>query len=770
MIISIELKTEIYIMSACFSFQRKGNGGKHMLLPGKYCIGILEEDNPLKSYFRFKPILVAEEDRFVPFDTPEEYPSDGCIRIVPDKNESGLFKMRMRRIGLFAAVDLHAHPSESDKIRSNKNYHNDDSERNAYIIYSDVIREPTRGSLFSVLKISPEEAENALVHAQPLSDCLLYTGGALLGSVWHCASDPDIANGYRLEKTETEVDASALQVFDLALPDGQAITLAVRPISPMTITKADVLQPVEANPTAAPKEEAPQEPALPAESPDVASAVPIYRQILMEQCGLNPRRGRSLKEIVDEKWRTSRFEALGLLTQDVQNTKPAETPVESAMSAFRAVWAQPQLRTELVSALAEFEDLDNALNACKSAARESVIGQQLVDLEARRLESLRQLEEIRKDASALRESVKQEILQDEADAFADAIEKTQAARAQQAEMEKACEEIRSDAAAAQDLLNSLNDGRFEKRLQEFALTSRAASLIRRLDAKRVSPPVVNGVSVDRDALIERTCNVFELSGASISRADAVHMLICASQSPFLLFAGSPGCGKTRMARLLACALGLPDSRVHLISPGKDSVTIPDVSGTAMRIVVLDDANLSPVGDFYRGLSWEAESGKILLCATLQDDGLPVAAYAFDRAFTILLNEDTTIENFCTATRVQPEKYPPVSLSTLRTIFPMRGGCIPENVLARLRALIVDCKLIGLRPSARAANAILNLLNAEIPLQTAEPIELLDRAVSERMLPALLAGSPLDSLRALPKLLKDLPRCGELLSHPLPVRW
>lgn len=77
-----------------------------MTLPGKLCIGILEEDNPLKSYFRFKPILIREGERFSPFTEPEEYPADGCIRIVPDKNESSLFKTRMRRIGLFASVDL----------------------------------------------------------------------------------------------------------------------------------------------------------------------------------------------------------------------------------------------------------------------------------------------------------------------------------------------------------------------------------------------------------------------------------------------------------------------------------------------------------------------------------------------------------------------------------------------------------------------------------------------------------------------------------------
>ena len=60
------------------------------MLPGKLCIGILEEDNPFKSYFRFKPLLLAQENGFEAVDSTAAYPEDGCIRIVPDKNESSL--------------------------------------------------------------------------------------------------------------------------------------------------------------------------------------------------------------------------------------------------------------------------------------------------------------------------------------------------------------------------------------------------------------------------------------------------------------------------------------------------------------------------------------------------------------------------------------------------------------------------------------------------------------------------------------------------------
>ena len=145
-----------------------------MSLPGKLCIGILEEDNPLKSYFRFKPLLVEEDGRYTPYTQLSAYPEEGCIRIVPDKNESYHFKTRMRDIGLFCVVDLRGHPDGNDKIRPNKNYREGASEKNAFIIYSDVVKSPDPDSIFEIL--SPESAEAPL--AAPRTARVLTDGAA----------------------------------------------------------------------------------------------------------------------------------------------------------------------------------------------------------------------------------------------------------------------------------------------------------------------------------------------------------------------------------------------------------------------------------------------------------------------------------------------------------------------------------------------------------------------------------------------------------------
>ena len=47
-----------------------------MALPGNYALGYLEEDNPLKAYFRFRPLFLHEDGRYHPFAEPEQFTGD----------------------------------------------------------------------------------------------------------------------------------------------------------------------------------------------------------------------------------------------------------------------------------------------------------------------------------------------------------------------------------------------------------------------------------------------------------------------------------------------------------------------------------------------------------------------------------------------------------------------------------------------------------------------------------------------------------------------
>ena len=111
-----------------------------MTLPGKLTLGYLQEDNPQKFYFRVSPLMVKDETGCQPVETArQEYLEDGFIRIVPDKNEISHFKNRMRAMGRYCLLDLRRHAGENDKIRPNKNHSGENGDRNAFIVYSDVI-------------------------------------------------------------------------------------------------------------------------------------------------------------------------------------------------------------------------------------------------------------------------------------------------------------------------------------------------------------------------------------------------------------------------------------------------------------------------------------------------------------------------------------------------------------------------------------------------------------------------------------------------------
>ena len=196
-----------------------------MSLPGKLCIGILEEDNPLKSYFRFKPLLVESDGRYVPYTKHEDYPVEGGIRIVPDKNESYHFKTRMRHMGLFCVVDLRAHPEDNDKIRPNKNFREEGPEVNAYIIYSDVVREPAPGMIFQVL---PESARDTVLPT-PRTAQVLLKGEALHPERYAWEALPGSEDKAQLLPTGEACAEGSVQLFDLEGFRGRQVSFAIVP-------------------------------------------------------------------------------------------------------------------------------------------------------------------------------------------------------------------------------------------------------------------------------------------------------------------------------------------------------------------------------------------------------------------------------------------------------------------------------------------------------------------------------------------------------------
>ena len=822
-----------------------------MTLPGKLCIGILEEDNPLRSYFRFKPLLVDEDGRYIPFDEWDRYPDEGCIRIVPDKNESYYFKARMRQNGLFCVVDLREHPGESDKIRPNKNYHPGGDEINGCIVYSDVVRAPVPNMIYQVL---PAESAGAIVPVPHTPSVLLRQDGALQ-PVLHGWEALEATAGMALMKaTEACCPVEKLQVFDLPGFRGETVSFAIRPASDMAAVcdvperpprhgageaaahpeaqetpekresrpaearkehrpadapkaqeatkpaKAPDAQKVQDTPAApaAAVEEAPTAPEIPATSevtptqpapkPETPQEkpwlhhdasmrpAPVDRrlsraeQLMAAQAGLNPRRGRSLQELIDEKWTHSRLNQLGMPVSPIATGAPVANPVDAAVDMLKSVWDQPQMRKPLMEALARTGSLGEAVSVQRETAQKASADAELNELEAQRLELMGELERLKAGGQQIREKLKQEILKNADGELAECAAKVQAAQAEQRRFEQQAKDAQAASRDARALLDTLAGEQLEQKIRDVALTQRVAERLEALKAASVAPAAPEAEVIDVPALMKRLEARAEAEGWALDTFEIANLCVCFALDPVMTLSGPTGSGKTTAAKLLADALG---ARLAICPPGKGSlrqeariaewINAPEAS----TLLVLDDANLAPSPDPLRGMN-PLPGPEWRVIATLQDDhsGLPVTATLLDRGFMVRLSMPEDLP-WQPAVRRAAEAFAPASISGLEESLPQVE--LPEALTTRMALLRRKLKALGIVPSRRALDDTWRYCSAMLALLGEDCADrAFDCAVAQRLLPTALATAPVEALARLRGILKDLPRCLALLDQPLSI--
>ena len=786
-----------------------------MLLPGKLCIGILEEDNPLKSYFHFKPLLVEQDGRYVPYENHQAYPREGCVRIVPDKNESYHFKTRMRQIGLFCVVDLRAHPDDNDKIRPNKNYREGSQESNAFIIYSDVVREPAPRMIFEIL---PEDRRDATLSPPHTADVLL-RGEELRPECYAWERLPGADERAQLLPTDRLCPIDRVQVFDLEGFHGNSVTFAILPpgeverISDVPAPKPSRIAAPAKAPAAAeekpalekPTPEAPaSEKPAPAEKPAPEMPDPIEtpqparaekpwihrdesmlprpvdprlspaQRNLAAQSGLNPRRGRSLQELIDEKWQRSRLNQLGQPIAPIQTGAPVGSPVANAVRAVEEVWQQPQLRKDLLESLGGIEEFGASLHECREAARQLDIEQHLDDLEARRLALLGELDHLNLKNAEVRKALKQELRQDADGELAEAVKKADAAKADQAKYEELAREARDAARDARRAVENMTGEALEQQLTQFALSEHMLERMRQIkgEAEAIPPVAPTVQSIDLNALAIRVMNLFDASGFAITRMEALNLCACAAVSPVLILSGPVGSGKTATARMLAQAMGLDRiDRCVVFGPG-ESVGADDPRLRALRqlpdvpaLLVLDDANLHPSANPLQGLD-AALGAQWRLCMTVQDAGQRLSARTLDRGFTLRLTPKVA-----TPWRPRP-KTPCAPEAPASLALEIPDAPLPAAAEARMEALRAALARRGATFSRRALDDAWRYCALMLRAlgESADPIAVLDRAVAQRLLPPLLAEAPLHALTGLTGMLEGLPLSRALLTQPLPVEF
>lgn len=574
-------------------------------------------------------------------------------------------------------------------------------------------------------------------------------------------------------------------------PKEEAPAPAVSAVSAPTAAPVPAGEPIR--PAPAPVQPAPVQSA-PVKIQEEEIKKPVQRlsareQALNSQTGLNPRRGRSLSEVVDDGWRKSRIEQLGApIPGDVMGT-PVISPIELAAETLKKAWALKEARGAIADEILAIEDMADVLaprfaNGASSPATSAQI-EQMNDLEAERLKLLREIDDLVRRRLEKRTELMDEARQvhkDEIKKMEDAISRL---KAECEKRLKAAEDARDAQVRATRLMDDTMRDTMKQGLIEYAIhagavgNARIATGVDETDYMR-SPKTYEPTGAQ---LVSDIRKIFEQGGLELSNDEAVNLIACIAIGKIAIISGETGSGKSTLVRNLASALGLNSPgarRFACLAPGQKSA-LEDAKFKALtryedmntlRILMLDDANQLPDADQARGLTTWAEDPdretSLRVVMTVMDDqiGYPLNTRLIDRAFMIRLSPAApTAWTASKPTLKNADKT--VSLAAIEKIFAPADHTLPGEIVNRMQVLIEKLEKMNISISGRALSDMYAYCAACIPLMTCPPKAVLDYALSQRAIPHILATARIEVLEKLPELLSDMPRCLNLMNLPLP---
>ncbi len=388
----------------------------------------LEEDNAQSAYFRVLPLLTAGGD--IQEEARRNWPDNGALRIIPDRNEQYTFKDRMRGMGSWCVIDLTAFPAEANKIRTNKNYHSDRGEENRYIIFSDAVRPLDGAPYFEVLQGTAGEAARLAADAITPRFYIL-EGDTLYGPVDRQAPE-----------TPGVSEAMEASLLTLPLPDGKTHTL----LCPQQAAPEPAPEPEKApapEPEAPPEREKPREELPIGENLEILDGSKTYEETLQSlslplsggsnllkskareresqaAAAMDPRKlcGTALnrtgvqtsvpipKNHVQEVV-SSRLQAIRSADPQAApvpfscDLNAVENPVEQAMAAVRRAWAIVDTRPRLISLLFSLDGFRCVMDAFAPCAKTDAEERNRC-IEEERLRLLVELDQAKADMAAFR--------------------------------------------------------------------------------------------------------------------------------------------------------------------------------------------------------------------------------------------------------------------------------------------------------------------------------------------------------------------------------
>ena len=539
----------------------------------------IEEDNIQRAYFRVHPLLTLSGD--VQEEAKRLWPDDGCLRIVPDRNEQHTFKDRMRTLGGYCMMNLQGVPADANKIRTNKNYKPDKGESNQFILYSDTVQALPEHTFFEV--IEGAAADYAALCGKAVTPLFyIREGDTLFGPVKK--AEP--------AQPETAKEASGV-LYPLACPDGQERVLLCipQPAAPAPVQepapKEDALpigkplqildqsknfeetlqgldQPLSKSANLLRQTEDKPVPPPPA-SEKPLSGTPLYRANMHTSV---PQPKNKLQELVSAQWRVARNEPPTAPLPAGARMHQVENPVEVACTSMRAAWQVPEAQTQLIDLILSLDGMRAKLDAHSSAAGETsplqkALHTRLEDMEAERLSVLLQLDKAKADLEGYRRSVAEQL---------NSKAKEELSRLQQAKAEH-----EAALAALQAQENALIAQRDEltRRIDELQRIELPAALAKALADAQIAAPVngtplrlrpVSGKTAPAEELIRRVTEVLAASGMNAPRNHAIALLALLGICRRIGVTSASAAVASTLAGNIAARLGWSASFTHQVTP------------------------------------------------------------------------------------------------------------------------------------------------------------------------------------------------------------
>ena len=573
----------------------------------------IEEDNIQRAYFRVRPLMTISGD--VQEEAQRLWPDDGCLRIVPDRNEQHTFKDRMRTLGGYCVMNLLGIPADANKIRTNKNYKPDKGEKNQFILYSDTVQSLPEHTFFEVIEAKAEDFASAAEKA--------------VTPLFYIREDDTLYGPVRKAepaKPETAQEAAGV-LYPLTCPDGsERVLLCIENKIAATEEPKPAEQPAakeEALPIGKPLQILDQnknfeetlqsldqplskdanllhqnaEKSIEAAAPKVPekplSGTPLFHASMRTSV---PQPKNKLQEVVSAQWRVARNEPPTAPLPAGARMHQVENPVEVACERMRAAWQVPEAQNQLIDFLLSLDGMRAKLEPRLTALPENtplqkVLQSRLEDMEAERLSVLLQLDKAKADLDAYRRSV------------IDGLSSKAKAEATQLEAAKAEYEASIDGLKKQQAALIAQRDELTRRIDELQRTDLPAALAKALADAQIAAPVngiplhlspVSGETAPAAELIRRVLDAFAASGMTISRNTAIALLALLGICPRIGLATTSAAAASTMVRNVAVRMGWENSFAHQVTPEQKPVLAPQSADSTAAVLLTSLAAYAPL--------------------------------------------------------------------------------------------------------------------------------------------------------------------------------